>query len=94
MGNLIHTCSSCNHAFLINKKTLLSTGWGRSLQAGFKRPSQQLVDYQKVQCPQCGHIEKDERILSYGLFRPQAVAWLVLALMFIMLIISIFNDFF
>lgn len=86
---LSHKCSNCGHEFRVDRTTLLKTGWGRSLSAGFKSAGQQLDDYQKVKCPKCGTIEKDERILSYGWLQPKTVIWLVLAAVAIMLIVDV-----
>jgi DNA-directed RNA polymerase subunit RPC12/RpoP len=86
---LFHKCSNCGHEFTIDRTTLLKTGWGRSLSAGFRSASQQLDDYQKVKCPKCGTIEKDERILSYGFLRPKMVIWLVIAAVITMLIVDV-----
>jgi hypothetical protein len=65
------------------------TGWGRSPLAGFKSATQQLEDYQKVKCPKCGTIEKDERILSYGFLQPKTVIWLVIAAVLTMLLVDV-----
>lgn len=86
---LSHQCSNCGNEFAIDRTTLLKTGWGRSLSAGFKSASQQLDDYQKVKCPKCGMIEKDERILSYGFLQPKTVVWLVIAAVVIMLLVDV-----
>lgn len=81
-----HQCTRCQFEFELKRKVYLKTGWGRSIAAGFRPLTQQLDDYQKVVCPQCGHVEKDERILSYGLFRPRTVIYVVLAIMMLLLL--------
>lgn len=86
---MAHKCTNCGHEFAVDRSTLLKTGWGRSLTAGFKAASQQLDDYQKVKCPKCGTVEKDDRILSYGLLRPKTVVWLVIATVLIMLLADV-----
>ena len=82
---LIHKCSNCSYSFKISSSTLLPNGWGRTIRSGFLRIDQQLEDYQKVQCPECGKIDIDQRIKSYGLLSPKWVIYLVIALIFIML---------
>jgi hypothetical protein len=74
---------------MINGTSLLKSGWGRSLSAGLTSFSRQLDDYQKVQCPKCGTIDMDERILSYGLLHPRTVVWIVLAIIAILLVVDI-----
>ena len=84
-----HKCTNCGNRFAIDRRTLLKTGWGRSLTAGCKSASQQLDDYQKVKCPKCGAVEKDERILSYGFLQPKTVVLLVIVAVFLMLLADV-----
>ena len=84
-----HKCSNCGHEFIVDRRTLLKTGWGRSLSAGFKSASRQLDDYQKVKCPKCGTIETDERILSFGFLQPRTVIWLVIVAVLTMLVFDV-----
>jgi rubredoxin len=81
-----HKCTNCGLEFELSRKVYVKTGWGRSLAAGLRPLAQQFEDYQKVMCPRCGHIEKDERILSYGLFKPRTVIYVILAIMVLLLI--------
>lgn len=85
---LFHGCTNCNNDFPIDRTTLLKSGWGRSLAAGFRSVSQQLDDYQKVRCPKCGAVERDERVLSYGFLKPRTVIWLVIAFVVILLCVE------
>lgn len=89
--SLTHTCSNCGHAFLVSSATRLKSGWGMSLRAGLLPAEQQLSDYQKVKCPQCGNIESDDRIKSYGLLNPKTVIYVVLGLIFVMLLLDLFG---
>ena len=82
----IHRCTKCRFEFELKRGVYLKTGWGRSIVAGFRPLAQQLDDYQKVVCPQCGHVEKDEQILSFGLFRPRTVIYVVLVIMALLLL--------
>lgn len=86
---MIHTCERFGCQFKIDNKVRVNTGWGRSIQAGFRPLAQQLEDYQKVICPECGFVEKDDRILSYGLFKPQTVIYIVLVIMFVLLAVDL-----
>lgn len=83
---LTHKCSNCGQVFRIDRATLLKTGWGRSLSAGFRSVTEQVDDYRKVKCPKCGTVEKDERILSYGFLKPRAVIWAVLVVIAVLLV--------
>lgn len=85
---LSHKCSCCGNDFVVNRVTLLKSGWGRSLTSGLRPASRQFDDYQKVKCPSCGLIEKNERILSYGFLRPTTVVWLVLVACLVMLLVD------
>lgn len=87
----MHQCTKCQFKFELKPGAYLKTGWGRSIVAGFQPLTQQLDDYQKVVCPQCGHVEKDERILSYGLFKPRTLIYVVLLLMALLLLADIFG---
>jgi hypothetical protein len=87
-GSVSHVLQ-LRHEFAIDRTTLLKGSWGRSLSGGFRLASQQLDDYQKLKCPKCGTIEKDERILSYGFLQPKTVVWLVIAAVVIMLLVDV-----
>jgi DNA-directed RNA polymerase subunit RPC12/RpoP len=86
-----HQCTRCQTEFELNRKVYLKTGWGRSINADLRPLSKQLEDYQKIVCPHCGHIESDERILSYGLFKPRTVVYLVFVMMGLMLLADLFK---
>lgn len=77
-----HICTNCGNDFKIGPDTLLKTGLGRSQLSGLRSVETQIDDYQRVACPKCGHIDKDDRIRVYGLFRPRTLMYLVLIAMF------------
>jgi DNA-directed RNA polymerase subunit RPC12/RpoP len=86
-----HKCSRCQHEFALTSNVFLKTGWGRSVASLFKSLGQQLNDYQKVVCPKCGQVDQDDRIFSYGLFKPHTVIYLVLAIMAVLFIVDFFH---
>jgi rubredoxin len=83
-----HKCSQCQYEFLLTSRTALRTGWGRSIASLFVPIGQQLNDYQKVVCPKCGQIDTDDRVRSYGLFKPRTVIYLVLAIMLLLFVVD------
>jgi hypothetical protein len=88
---LEHTCGHCGLKFPVNSKVLLRSGWGRSLEAGLLPSKRQLEDYQRVACPRCATIERDDRIKSYGIFKPATVVVLVLGLVFVLLAMDLLD---
>jgi ssDNA-binding Zn-finger/Zn-ribbon topoisomerase 1 len=87
-----HKCTNCKFEYVLRSAVFLKSGWGRSVSAGFRPMNRQLDDYQKVVCPKCGHIDKDERILSYGLLKPRTVIYIVLTIIFLILGLDFFRN--
>lgn len=83
-----HVCTSCGNDFKPSAQTLLKSGLGRSMLSGLRSIETQIDDYQRVACPKCGHIDKDDRIRAYQLFRPRTLIYLVLIAMFMFLAVE------
>lgn len=66
---------------------MLKTDYERSL---WSRPSDiyYLEDYQKVECPQCGAIEVNDKILFLGICHPKYVFYLVLGAMLVVSVLA------
>ena len=85
------TRGHCGLKFPVDSRFLLRSGWGRSIAAGLLPITRQLEDYQKVACPRCGTVERDDRIRSYGIFKPATAVYVGIGLVFVLLVMEILN---
>lgn len=85
-----HTCSTCQHTFFADHRTMLKTDYERSL---WTSPSDifYLEDYQKVECPQCGAIEVNDKILFLGICHPKYVFYLVWGMMLLGVVLMLLD---
>lgn len=89
---LEHVCSQCHQTFEITRKVRLRTAFGYQVfPLPSVSPSRSLDDYQKVRCPKCGHIDRDERLKVLGLFKPSVFVTLCICLILALLIADHFG---
>lgn len=89
---LQHICTQCNLTFEITRKVRLRTAFGyQAFPYPIVSPSRSLEDYQKVRCPRCGHVERDERLKVLALLKPQTFVIVVIVLILAMLVADLFG---
>lgn len=85
-----HSCTNCDLKFEIKNKHRLKSAFGfQYLPWPFVSPSKSLEDYSKVSCPRCKHIEINDELRVFGVFKPKFFAILFISLILLMLIADV-----
>ncbi len=90
---VVHCCSHCGHTFKITHGTRLKTALGfQYFPLPFVLPSQAIDDYQKVRCPDCGHVDREEKLRMYGIFPPRTFVILAISAILMMLLLDVMGN--
>ena len=76
--------------FEIKNKHRLKTAFGfQYLPWPFVSPSKSLGDYSKVNCPKCKHVENDDELRIFEVFKPRLFVILFISIIFLILIADV-----
>jgi hypothetical protein len=93
-NDMQHTCSNCRSNFEISNATRQKSALGFNFTPWrLVSPTKSLDDYQKVTCPRCGHIDIDDQLRVFGIFRPRLFFYLFIALILFLLVLDILGYF-